>query len=77
MTREKKLQKLITAMGKIYYAQPKDERNGKAAIEQALNEGGVTNIPDREWYSSRMCSELGTNGGKTAAARRKQLAFDF
>jgi hypothetical protein len=77
LTREAKLLKLITAMGKIYYAQPKGKRNAMEAINQALNEGGVTHIADREWYFPRMCSKLGKSGGKTSAAKHKQLALHF
>ena len=77
MTREAKLQELITAVGKIYYAKPRGQRNAKAAVNQALNDAGISYRPDREWYFPRMCSELGVSGGKTTAAKRKQLALSF
>ena len=77
MKREERLAKLIKKAGKIYYSEPIGRRDARAAINQALDSAGVTYIPDREWYFPRMCSSFGTNGGKTTAAKRKQMAFTF
>jgi hypothetical protein len=77
LTREAKLQELIVAVGKIYYAKPRGQRNARAAVNQALDSAGISYRPDREWYFPRMCSKLGVSGGKTTAAKRKQLALNF
>jgi hypothetical protein len=77
LEREERLAKLIKKFGEIYYSQPKEKRNAMAAINQTLDNAGITYLPDREWYFPRMCSALGINGGKTTAARRKQMVFTF
>ena len=77
MKREAKLQKLISKASEIYGVQPADKKNGKTAAIQALDNGGVTWLPDREWYLPQICSAIGSRGGKTTAARRKQLVFTF
>jgi hypothetical protein len=64
---------LVGEASKTYHAQPSGQKNAQAAAIRALDHHNVQDEPTRKSLLSKVCSALGKNGGKIAAARRKQF----
>jgi hypothetical protein len=64
---------LLGEASDLYHKQPHQQKNAQAAAIKVLDNHNVQDRPIRKSLLSKICSALGKSGGRTTAARRRQL----